>query len=191
MAQINLLKQQKKNSIDIWQIIASGSVKVLALVLVAVLAYYGYLFYQAHQKSAALVALQQQISAEQRDLSSNPDQNELYTRQQQLQQLMTLVNSHPYWSNLLPALAKATLRSSNYLTLQAMNDGSLTLSVSVPTTEDLDKFLQVFDIPEFNKNFYDVKIGSIGKTQVGNELLTKFDVNMKYNPSLLQYSQSQ
>jgi len=48
--------------------------------------------------------------------------------------------------------------------------------------------LQVFDLPDFYSNFYDIHIGSIGKTQVGNQLMTKFDVTMKYNPNLLQYN---
>lgn len=188
MPQINLLKQQKKNSVDVLQTVASFSVKFLTFILVAVIAYYGYLFYKTHEQDTAMAKLQQDIIAEQKNTVNIDDQNELYTRQQQLQQLLTLVNSHTYWSNLLPSLAEVTLKSSNYLTLQAMNDGTLSLSITVPSTQDLDKFLQIFDLPEFNKNFYDIKVGSIGKTQVGNQLLTKFDVAIKYSPSILQFN---
>ncbi len=186
MPQINLLQPKKKSPDELWRAVSVWSVRFLIVVLLAVIAYYVVLLLQLHGKNNNIATLQQQILAEQQDLAKITGKDELFTRQQQLQQLMTLVNSHGYWSGLLPALAKATLKSSNFISFQAMNDGTISMSVSVPAIEDLDKFLQVFDLPEFNQNFYDIKISSIGKSVVGTQLLTQFNVNMKYNTAILQ-----
>jgi hypothetical protein len=186
MPQINLLQQQKKSPDELWRTVSAWSVKFFLAVLVLLVAYYVYLIVAVNGKNQGITSLEQQLLAQQQDLSKISGKEELFTRQQQLQQLMTLVAGHPYWSNLLPALASATLKTANFVSFQAMNDGTITLSVSVPSTQDLDEFLQVFDLPEFNQNFYDIKVGSIGKAEVGNQLLTQFNVNMTYNPSLLQ-----
>ncbi len=186
MAQINLLQPRKKSSDELWRQVSVWSVRFFLFILAIVVVYYGFLVYQLHNQNKDITATQQQILAEQQDLAKITGKDELFTRQQQLQQLMSLVNSHAYWSGLLPTLAKATLKTANFISFQAMNDGTISLSVSVPSTEDLDKFLQVFDLPEFNQNFYDIKISSIGKSLVGTQLLTQFNVNMKYNPAILK-----
>ncbi len=191
MPQINLLQQQKKSPDELWRSVSAWSVKILLMALVLLAAYYIYLIFAANSKNQSITGIEQQLLSQQQDLNQVPGKEELFTRQQQLQQLLALVAGHPYWSNLLPALASATLKTANFISFQAMNDGTITLSVSVPSTQDLDKFLQVFDLPEFNQNFYDIKVGSIGKTQVGNQLLTQFNVNMSYNPNLLKPSISQ
>ena len=186
MAQINLLKQQKESTSDILQTVTSISVKVLAFALLAVVMYYGYLYFNARAKTKKISDIQATIAAEQKDLGDPAERSKLFTRQQQLQELMKLVSSHPYWSSLLPVLAKSTLNSANYMKIQALTDGTLSLSVTVPSNEDLDKYLQVFDLPQFYNNFYDIRIGSISKTQVGNTLMTQFDVTMKFNTAILQ-----
>lgn len=186
MAQINLLKQQKESTSDILQTVTSISVKVLAFALLAVVVYYGYLYFNARAKTKKISDIQATIAAEQKDLGDPAERSKLFTRQQQLQELMKLVSSHPYWSSLLPVLAKSTLNSANYMKIQALTDGTLSLSVTVPSNEDLDKYLQVFDLPQFYNNFYDIRIGSISKTQVGNTLMTQFDVTMKFNTAILQ-----
>jgi len=186
LAQINLLKQQKESTSDILQTVTSISVKVLAFALLAVVVYYGYLYFNARAKTKKISDIQATIAAEQKDLGDPAERSKLFTRQQQLQELMKLVSSHPYWSSLLPVLAKSTLNSANYMKIQALTDGTLSLSVTVPSNEDLDKYLQVFDLPQFYNNFYDIRIGSISKTQVGNTLMTQFDVTMKFNTAILQ-----
>jgi len=186
LAQINLLKQQKESTSDILQTVTSISVKVLAFALLAVVMYYGYLYFNARAKTKKISDIQATIAAEQKDLGDPAERSKLFTRQQQLQELMKLVSSHPYWSSLLPVLAKSTLNSANYMKIQALTDGTLSLSVTVPSNEDLDKYLQVFDLPQFYNNFYDIRIGSISKTQVGNTLMTQFDVTMKFNTAILQ-----
>ncbi len=187
MAQINLLKQQKQTTGDAVQKAATAATRILALLLVAVLVYYGYLYYQAKTKTTQVNELTAQIAKDQKELDSIPGKNELYTRQQQLSQLMSIVSNHSYWSSLMPALAKVTLKTAYYSSLKAQSDGTIAVTVTVPTTEDLDKFLQVFDLPEYYNNFYNIKVSSIGKNQVGNSLMTQFNVSMQYNPSLLKY----
>src|SRR5579872_5359744 len=108
MPQINLLKQQKRTTDDIWQTVTSVSVKVLVVVLVGVVIYYGYLIYANHNKAGEISTLTVKIQSEQKELASLGGRDELFTRQQQLTQLLSLVSSHPYWSGLLPALAKVT-----------------------------------------------------------------------------------
>ena len=160
-------------------------VRFLLLVILALVGYYVYLLYSIHGQNTTMTNTEQQIQADQQDLSKVSGRDELLTRQQQLKQLMSLVGGHAYWTRLFPALAQVTLNSANFLSIQTLPDGSLSMSGTVPSNEDLDKFLQVFDLPEFNKDFYDVKISSLGKAQVGNQLLVQFTVNMKYNPALL------
>ncbi len=186
MPQINLLKQQKATSGDALQTIVSILVKLLAVVLIGVILYYGYIFYQIRAKNAEISKLNGEIQQVQKDLASIPGKEELYTRQQQLQQLVSLTSGHTYWSSLLPALAKVTLKSAHYVTISARQDGSISMSVTVPSTEELDKFLQIFDLSEFNQNFYNIKIGSLGKNQVDGQVMTQFDVNMQYNRGILQ-----
>ncbi len=187
MAQINLLKQKKAET-DIWQLISSLSVKILAVGVLILVVYYGYLFIKTRSVASSTIELEQKMEQERQEIAKIPNRDELFVRQQQLKELKSLIGAHPYWSNLLPALAEATLKSSNFLTFRALADGTLSLSVTVPSIVDLDKFLQIFDIPKFNENFFDIKIGSIGRTQVGDTLQTTFDVRMRYNPVLLQYS---
>ena len=187
MAQINLLKTQKTSSADPWRIVMSIMVKVLGLLLLILVLYYGYLLFQTSKQNKNIVVLQTKIASDRKELAGTADRDQLLTRQQQLLALQNLVKQHPYWSALLPVLQAATLKSSSYTQLQALQDGTLTLSLRVPDTTELDKFLQVFDLPQFYKNFYNVHIGSIGRTQVGNTLMTSVEVRMQYNTDLLQY----
>ena len=188
MAQINLLKQ-KKNSSDFWTLFTGILVKFLGAVVIFLIVYYGYLFYQAKKTNDATAKVQQQLLLDQKEIDAIPNRDELFTRQQQLKTLLGLVANHPYWSGMLPALASTTLTSANYLTFQAQNDGTMILSVTVPSTEDLDKFLQIFNLPQYNQDFYNVQIAALGKFQVGDTLMTRFDIHMQYNPALLQRQQ--
>lgn len=187
MPQINLLKQQKKTTGDSWQTLTTIMVKCLGFLLLLLILYYGYLLYQMHRGQAKLNNENAKLQEVQKSLSSIEGRDELYTRQQQLEQLMAVVANHAYWTKLLPALAQVTLKSAYYTRLQAQTDGSLTMDVSVPTIDDLDKFLQIFDLSQFNANFYNIRVSSIGKIQVGTQLLTDFHVVMQFNPAILKY----
>jgi hypothetical protein len=122
----------------------------------------------------------------QNDILNSPGRKELLVRQGQLAEASKLMVAHPFWSKLLPALGQVTLKSARYLALTADNKGALHLSVTVSTYTDLDKFLQVFDRDEFNRHFGDVKVVSVSKYQVGETNGVKFNVDMKYDTSILR-----
>jgi len=184
MAQINLLKQ-KQVSFDSLQIVTSLAVKFLFLILVGLVAYYAFLLYRISSETKKFFSIEQQISDKGKQLAARPERNELLTRQQQLKELNTLVGAHPYWSGMLPAMAKVMLKTANVVTFKALKDGTVTMSITVPAITDVEQFLQVFDLPEFNNNFYNIRIGSLGRSQSGDALLISFDVRMNYNPALL------
>lgn len=185
MAQINLLKQKQASSSDALQTITSLVVKFLVALLVGLIAYYAFLLYRTSSEAKKAVSLEQQISDKGKQLASRPERNELLTRQQQLKELNTLVSAHPYWSGMLPAMAKVMLTTANVVSFKALQDGTIAMTVTVPNISDVERFLQVFDLPEFNNNFYNIRIGSLGKSQSGDSLLISFDVRMNYNPALL------
>lgn len=188
MAQINLLKQ-KKATIDIWQVVTSLTVKLLAVVLVLLVCYYIYLFIQAKNTENNISVVESKIQDDRKALAVITNRDELFTRQQQLTELQSLLKSHEYWSGLLPVLKVSTLNQANYAAIRALADGNISMTLSVPSVEELDKFLQVFDLPAVYKNFSDVRIGSIAKSQTVNGIATSVEVRMKYNPAILQYKQ--
>ena len=188
MAQINLLKQ-KKNTSDIWQTVTSLGIKLFAVILLCLLGYYIFLFIQAKKISSNISNIEFQIQTDRKSLANLSKRDELFTRQQQLQLLQGLVKSHSYWSGLLPVLKDVTLKKADYSNIRAVNDGTIALTVNVPTIEDFDRYLQVFDLPKYYKNFYDLHIGGISRNQIGDGLQVSVNVQMRYNPELLQYSQ--
>ena len=168
-------------------------VKILALVLLGLIIYYAWIFVAIGQVKDKIGKEQQAIADAQAKANAVPNREQIYTRQAQLQQLDTLVANHPYWSQIFPALAKVTLKKADYSTIQVSKEGELTMTVSVPSLQDIDKFLQVFDQPEFNKNFNNLRMGSFHKVQdsaaPGQQAATQytFDVKMNFNPALLRY----
>ncbi len=127
------------------------------------------------------------ISQAQQTVSGVNNRDELYTRQAQLQQFDGLIGKHLYWSNLFPALAKVTLKQASFTSISATKDGQLDVAVSVPDLLAVDKFLQVFDRPEFNANFNNLRIGAVGKIVSGGQTAYSFDARFNFNSSLLQY----
>lgn len=186
MAQINLLKQNSPSK-NIADAVPGILVKLLIVILVGLLGYYAWLFYKTKAVGKNIVSLQESIAKEKKEIADQKDREELLTRQQQLQQLDSLITSHPYWSEVLPALAKVTLKSASYSNITATQEGYLIMSVKLPTLIDLDKFLQVFDLPEFSSNFSDVSIGAYHKVADGDKTSIVFEMKLKYNPKLLQY----
>jgi hypothetical protein len=186
MAQINLLKQKTSSSVQ-WSVAAKIFARFLVLALVALVGYYAWLFFSINQLDAKILSVQQQINKDKEAAFNNKERDQLFTRQQQLQALDKLVASHLYWSSFLPDLAKLTFNKASYSSLQATSKGSLTIAATLPSLQDLDKYLQVFDIPEVNANFYDVKIGSFHEVPQGNTTVIKLDVQMTFDPTLLGY----
>ena len=110
----------------------------------------------------------------------------MITRQGQLQSVNGLIKNHMSWSYLLPELARVTLRSSSYTTISADSTGTLTMSVSAPNYSDLDQYLQVFNLPQFNQQFSDVKVLSVSKAQEGSNLTTQMRIELKFKPDFIR-----
>lgn len=186
MPQINLLSSNTAHKPNIGQVALGIGVKILAGLLAILLIYYAWLFVSSRQTNAKLADLQASIAQSQKDILAQKDREELIVRQGQLDALKTILQNHVYWSNLFPKLAQATLNTASYVSFSAIDDGTGVMEVSVPTYADLDKFLQVFDFPQFAQNFSDLRITSISKSQEGSTLETKAQLKFKYNSGLIK-----
>ncbi len=186
MAQINLLKQ--KTSIDsVWQMTTSVLVKLLAVAFLAMLGFYGWQFYKINKIAAQEISDQQEISTAQQSAGAITNREELYTRQAQLSEQSGLIQKHLYWSQLFPALAKVTFKKASYTAIQLTKEGQLTLKVTVPDLYSIDKFFDVYNQPEFNENFYNLRIGSFQKSEGDEKEGYSFDARFDFNTGLLRY----
>jgi hypothetical protein len=185
MADINLLgvENQKTNFARTG---AGLAVKVLVAIVIIVIGYYIYLRVQINRTRSAIKSAQAQTEKAKADALANKDRGELLTRQGQLQSLDKLIKGHLYWSGLLPELAGVTLKSSSYASFKADAAGTLTLDVLVPTYADADKYLQIFNLPEFNKQFSDVKVIAITKVQQETSVQIDLNLQLKFNPEFIR-----
>lgn len=169
-------------------LLPSFLVKFLIVVGIGAVAYYGWVFFQTKKVTAELVRVQDEIAAEKASVSGIQDRDELLTRQLQLQSLDKVIAKHAYWTHVLPELANVTLRSATYSNIKATAEGVISLSGKVPTLEELDKFLQVFNLPEYSANFNMVRLGSYHVAQEDEGTSVSFEIKMNYNTGLLKYN---
>lgn len=186
MPEINLLNSNKSQHSNLGQNLLGIGVKFLVVILVLSIAYYVWLFISGGQATSKVDDLQASISKAQSELLNQKDRQELIVRQGQLDALKTIMTNHVYWSNLFPKLSQATLKTASYVSFAASEDGTGVMEVSVPSYTDLDKFLQVFDFPQFTQNFSDLRITSISKIQEGDVLETKAQIKFKYNGTIIR-----
>lgn len=187
MAQINLLKQAAPQR-NLWTVLPKIFASVFLVVLIILAAYYGWKIIESKKIASNIINVQAQINEEKKTGLNMPKRDEVLVRQQQLQGVNEAVANHLYWTQLLPELARVTLKSASYSNIKVGTDGKISMTVKVPTIGDLDKYLQVFDLPAFNKNFSDIRIGGYYKVQGDDNSSTiNFDVLMKYNPDVIQY----
>lgn len=185
MADINLLGSDSQK-FNIAQTSAHLIVKILLGVLVVVILYYAYLRIQISRTQNSVRTLQAQTAAIEAEALNQKERGEVVTRQGQLQNLDSLIKNHLYWSPLLPELARVTLKSASYATFNADGTGVLNIDVTVPSYADADKYIQVFDLPQFNQQFSDVKILSINKVQEGNTVQIGMKLQLKFNPEFIR-----
>ena len=190
MAQINLLKQTTARpsfSNELYRFLPL----LFAVALVGLIGYYGWLFYQDRNIETQRVAVLDKMETESQEALKNPRREELLTRQLQAKDLSSLVAAHLYWSQIFPVLAKVTLKKASYNTITIKpQDSSIQLSAEVPTLVDLDKYMQVFNLPQFNKFFSNVRIGGFSQVDAAGGKSIKFTVNMNYDHNLMQYQAS-
>jgi hypothetical protein len=189
--QINLLKQNTSSAGHTALAFAPKIlVRVLLVVLVLALGYYGWLFYRGGSVTKDTASLQAKMDNESNAATSVPRLNELLTRQLQIKDLQGVVASHIYWSRLFSELARVTLKTASYDSMQVIGDGTIQLNAEVPSIQDLDKYLQVFDLTDFNKYFSNVRVSQFTKIQSAALGTTgiQFQIKMQYDPSLISYS---
>jgi hypothetical protein len=182
--EINLLKPKSPRE-HFLQLSPKILARLLLVLLVAVALYYAWLFFQVKTTAGEVAKIQQANLSSRGEAATTQGRDELLTRLSQLQEADKLISHHLYWSNLLPALARVTLKTASYSNLEAFSDGTVGLTVMVPNLGELDKFLQVFNNPKFNANFYNITIGAFHKIQSGDTAAITFDVKLNFNPALL------
>lgn len=184
MAQINLLDSEPKSgfSRNGYSILT----KVMVGLLVLLVLFYGYLYFRQGQIQKEINSVRERTQAAQKEAIANSDRDELLTRQGQLAALNPLIEDHVYWSGLLPELARISLRQSSYVALSAVDNGNLILSVEMPTYADLDKFLQVFDLPEYNRQFSNVRTLSINKATEEGQTAYVMRVQLTFNTEFIK-----
>lgn len=184
MAQINLLKQNKPselNNLGIFSILS----KFALLGILCVLVYYGLLIYRHRAAEKEIKSLQANIARQKQELSQIQRRDEVLVRQAQIKEFNSLISDHIYWSQLMPEFAKVTLKKASYLSFKAVDVGTISLAVQLPSIAELDKFLQVFNSPKLNRYFSDLKVGGISRIQDEKESHVRVDVQLKYDPGLL------
>lgn len=186
MAQINLLDGEqtrgfKRNG---YSLLSKGMLVLLLLVAL----FYGYLYIRQGSIQKQINQVREKTAEAQAEATSNTDRNELITRQGQLAALNPLIDDHVYWSGLLPELARISLRQSSYVSISAAANGNLVMSVEMPTYADLDKFLQVFDLPEYNKQFRDVRVLSISKGAEEGSVSYVMRVQLAFNKDFIKHA---
>jgi hypothetical protein len=187
VAQINLLKQSSTAS-NTWDNLPKILARLLIFVLIILVGYYAWLVIDTQSIASKTTSTQAEINLDKQKALSTAGRGEVLTRQLQLKDFQDLLAQHLYWSQLMPVIADATLKKATYSSLKVDGEGLLTLAVNVPTLEDLDKYLQVFDLPQVNKYFSNVRISSYRKVQGPNSTGIAFEVNMNYNKSVIKYN---
>lgn len=188
MAQINLLKQSSSSPTS-WETLPKIVVRFLLLVFVLLVIYYAWLFFSFNKTLKNIGVVKKEIENTRTASLNVAGRNEVLTRQLQIKALNEAISSHFYWSQLMPKLAAVTLKKATYSFMRVSSTGLLTLTVNVPDLESLDKYLQVFNLPEVNKNFSDVVINGYHKVQGIDSNSINFEVGMKFNPSIIQYAE--
>lgn len=188
MADINLLQPEQISSSTL---IGRGEYfisRILMIILIVVVAGYGYLFFDESRSASNVDKTKAYIAQAQSEALNNKDRGELLTRQGQIKELNPIIKGHLYWSYLLPELSRVTLKSAKYTAIEADASGKLNLSVSLSSYEELEKFLQIFDLPEYNKEFSDVKVTSISKNQQEKtgSVETLVKLQLTFNPSYIK-----
>lgn len=183
--QINLLGQDAQHAAP-WTKGTLYVVRFFVLLFIVVVAYWAYIFVRARLVTQDIAQAQEQIIQTQKEILANQNRRELLVRQGQLKTADALIADYQYWSKLLPELARVTLRGASYISFSADRTGTARLSVTVPSYEAFDQFLQVFDLPPFDEPFSQITVSSVGKYQQGDTQSVRFDVTLKYNQNFLK-----
>lgn len=185
MAEINLLKQNSSGA-SFASALPSILAKFLIVVALGVVAYYGFLYLEDKKTASSVAKLQTEVANAKKDALNRPERYELLTRQGQLKEMASLSGNYEYFTKLFKPLADNTLKRAKYTAIKATNDGEVTLSASVPTLEDLDKYFQLFNTTSFSTNFSNVKVGGFYKVKEKDFEQYTFEIKMNFDPGLIK-----
>lgn len=186
MSEINLLHTETADSGVNTGFAASLIARLLLILVIAAVVIYAALYFYTWRNNSKLASVNEQVKTLQAEALDNKDRNELVTRQEQLSELETLISKHVYWSYLLPELARVTLKSARYTEINADSTGKLNLSVSLPSYGDVEKYMQIFDLPEYNQQFSNVRIVGIDTVQKDDSIETLLRLELKFNPEYIK-----
>ncbi|MBP9686549.1 MAG: hypothetical protein KBD66_01990 [Candidatus Doudnabacteria bacterium] len=185
MPQINLLGQDAERSTTSFGKGPVYIVRVFALLFLLLLALWGFLVLRVKMNTTKAQELSASIQKAQDEIVAMPAWRQVVVRQGQVKAAEGLLDGQQFWSRLLPELARVTLQSASYLSFSADARGTARMSVSTPSYAEFDKFLQVFDLPQFNNQFSEVTVSSVEKYQQGDSQLIRFDVAVTYDTAFL------
>lgn len=186
MPEINLLDNNQIDTGDAVSSIARNVARLFLLLVVAAIIGYGVLFFLSYRVQGQVDETTASIKTKQTAIEGNKDRSEIVTRQGQIKEFNGLVDNHLYWSYLIPELARVTLNSGKYTVIQADSDGKLNLTVSLPSYADIEKYMQIFDLPEYNQQFSNVRIVNITKNQNGSKIETLLTLQLTFNPEFIK-----
>ncbi len=186
MSEINLLHSDAVSGESSGGYIATIVSRVLLVLLIVAVIGYAFLYIYGWSTEKTLTNVKQQVQTLQSEALANTDRNELVTRQEQIIELETLISEHVYWSYLLPELARVTLRSAQYTDIEATKDGKLNLAVSLATYPDVEKYMQIFDLPEYNQQFSNVRILGIDTVQKEASIEILLRLQLNFNPEYIK-----
>lgn len=186
MPEINLLHNDQTDSGINSGLAATVLARLLLFLVIVAVIIYGVLFFFSWQGNKNLTDAKQQVQSLQTEALANKDRNEVVTRQEQLTELETLIDNHVYWSYLLPELARVTLKSAKYTEIQADSEGKLDLTINLPSYEDVEKYLEIFDLPEYNQQFSNVRIMGINTVQKDAGIETELRLELTFNPEFIK-----
>jgi hypothetical protein len=187
MSDINLLSSDSTGASSVNNGLLSRILaRLILILLIAAVGIYVLLFIVNYTSNNSLKTTQQKIDTLQAQALASKDRNELVTRQEQISQLDNLIDQHSYWSYLLPELARVSLKSAKYTDISATSDGTLKLSIVLPSYADIEKYMQIFDLPEYNQQFSNVRIVGIDSVQNESSIETKLRLQLTFNPSFIK-----
>lgn len=186
MAQINLLNKGANDRANISSIISQIIFWLVLLGLIAISAYYIYLYFNTRKVNSSIIEAQNAVKEITDHINTNSSRDEIITRQGQIKEYQQLDKNRIKWSQFIPELARITLNEVRYSSITATSDGKLELQAVTRDYKSVDRFLSVFEDKSYNRCITDVKLLSLSKTQSAQSLETRFTVQISFNPAMLK-----
>lgn len=186
MSEINLLKTTTATTTDVGSKVTRIAIRALLGILILVIGFYVFLFLAQWSTNKKIRIANEAVQQVQTEVMNNKARQEVVTRQGQVKAANDLIANHSYWSKLLPELARISLSSASYSSISADADGKLSLIVKVSSYSDLEKFMQIFDLPAYNQQFSNVKLVSVNKIQQDATIVLSAGIELTFDPNYLK-----